>query len=143
MFEAANLIQNEKQQCASKIDESTRLLSPSGNPGTLGYLRLDLESNENLGRDTLTSESNVAKWQIGIFLAALSGILFTANNFLIQVSIFWFHMNTTSLKTNIITIQNFSKIKKLHYTSFHNHLISLIQIVYINTYLLELFWNSS
>ena len=88
MFEAANLIQNEKQHCASKIDESTRLLSPSGNPGTLGYVRLDLESNENLGRDTLTSESNVAKWQIGIFLAALSGILFTANNFLIQVSIF-------------------------------------------------------
>ena len=87
-----NLIQNEKTFSSSKIDESTRLLCPQTTHGAQGYNNLyDIENSENRSNNTndnddddTSSSTSGLKWQIGLFLSILSGLLFTANNFLIQ-----------------------------------------------------------
>ena len=90
--ESNPLIESEKN---GKIDESTRLLCSHNNINSgaaRGYARFDVENNSNNVdssdsdniSDALLAENDVFRWQFGIFLAVTSGLLFTANNFLIQ-----------------------------------------------------------
>lgn len=77
-----NLIQTEK---GSKIDESTRLLCQPTAPGATNYVLL--EAGSLAGDDqplTDSDETRDIQWRLGLFLAVVSGLLFTANNFLIQ-----------------------------------------------------------
>jgi hypothetical protein len=88
--ESNPLIENEKN---GKIDESSRLLCPHNNisGATRGYVRFDVENNSNgdsvdndNDSNAISAENDVFRWQFGLFLAVTSGLLFTANNFLIQ-----------------------------------------------------------
>ena len=77
-----NLIQTEK---GSKIDESSRLLCQPTAPGATSYALLEAGS---LGEDVEhledSNQTGDIQWRLGLFLAVVSGLLFTANNFLIQ-----------------------------------------------------------
>ena len=82
-----NLIQNETNFCAaSKIDESTRLLSPQTTNNIYDLENSENRNNDNNGNNDNNTSSSTSglKWQLGLFLSMLSGLLFTANNFLIQ-----------------------------------------------------------